>query len=79
MNRHPANNGRALLSAWVDPVLRDHAREAAREAGVEFSAFVAEAVRREVLRRSTARAFALAVARGECSECRQIRCACVPA
>ena len=58
MSRHPANNGRVLLSAWVDPVLRDHTRAAAREAGVEFSAFVAEAVRREVVRRSAERMFA---------------------
>lgn len=76
MNRHPANNGRALLSAWVDPVLRDHAREAAREAGVEFSAFVAEAVRREVLRRSTERAVAQAIARGECVTCGFAPCLC---
>lgn len=35
-----------MLVAWVDAPLRDIARAAAKEAGVDFSAFVAEAVRR---------------------------------
>lgn len=89
MTRHPANRGLVMLTAWVEPTLRDHAREVAREAGLDFSVFVAEAVRRDVARRSAERAVALADARERsvaamkrtsiCSECRQPRCMCVPA
>jgi len=38
-------DGRVVLSAWVDPALRDYAREAARLSGLEFSHWVARAVR----------------------------------
>lgn len=38
-------DGRVVLSAWVDPVLRDYAREAARLSGLEFSRWVERAVR----------------------------------
>lgn len=76
MSRHHANRGLVMLSAWVDPTLRDHAREAAREAGLDFSAFIAEAVRRDVARRSAARAVSLAIARGECVTCGFAPCLC---
>lgn len=53
---------RVMLSAWVDPVLRDYAREAAREAGVPFSEFIERAVQQHVSRVSAHRA-AVAAAR----------------
>lgn len=40
-------DGRVVLSAWVEPVLRDYAREAAKAAGVQFSQWVEGAVRAE--------------------------------
>lgn len=49
-------DGRVILSAWVEPVLRDYAREAARSAGMEFSRWVARAVQRAVAEESAARA-----------------------
>jgi hypothetical protein len=33
-------DGRVVLSAWVEPVLRDLAREAAKIANLEFSRWV---------------------------------------
>ena len=48
-------DGRVVLSAWVDPVLRDLARVAARSAGVEFSRWIARAVQRAVADESAAR------------------------
>lgn len=41
-------DGRVTLSAWVDPVVRDHARFAAKSAGVEFSKWIERAVQRAV-------------------------------
>lgn len=38
-------DGRVVLSAWVEPVLRDYVREAARLSGLEFSRWVERAVR----------------------------------
>lgn len=49
-------DGRVILSAWVDPVLRDYAREAARCLGVEFSRWVESAVQQAVAEQSTKRA-----------------------
>ena len=49
-------DGRVVLSAWVDPVLRDYAREAARLSGLEFSKWVARAVRQAMARESADRA-----------------------
>lgn len=43
-------DGRVVLSAWVDPVLRDYAREAARLSGLEFSRWVERAVRQTMAR-----------------------------
>ena len=45
-------DGRVVLSAWVDPVLRDYAREAARLSGLEFSRWVERAVRQTMARES---------------------------
>jgi hypothetical protein len=42
-------DGRVVLSAWVDPVLRDYAREAARLSGLEFSRWVERAVRQAMV------------------------------
>jgi len=55
MSNHPAANGKAMLVAWIDPVLRDYARVAARAAGVEFSKFVERAVQQAVAKESLAR------------------------
>lgn len=49
-------DGRVVLSAWVEPVLRDYAREAARAAGVEFSRWVEGAVQRAVAEQSAEKA-----------------------
>lgn len=35
-----------MLTAWIDPVLRDVARVRAKDAGVSLSDFVSEAIRR---------------------------------
>ena len=69
-------DGRVVLSAWVDPVLRDYAREAARLSGLEFSHWVARAVRQTMARESADRAVAAAIERGECGTCGYTRCSC---
>jgi hypothetical protein len=51
-------DGRVVLSAWVEPVLRDYAREAARASGLEFSRWIERAVRQAVAQESAARAIA---------------------
>jgi len=53
-------DGRVVLSAWVEPVLRDYAREAARASGLEFSRWIERAVRQVAARESTERAIARA-------------------
>lgn len=40
--------GRVVLSAWVDPLIRDRARAAAIEENVPFSRWVERAVRRAI-------------------------------
>ena len=62
-------DGRVVLSAWVEPVVRDHAREAARLANMEFSRWVQRAVRQTLARESADRAMAAARERGECGTC----------
>ncbi len=69
-------DGRVMLSAWVDPALRDYAREAARLSGLEFSHWVARAVRQTMARESADRAVAAAIDRGECMTCGYAPCAC---
>ncbi len=69
-------DGRVVLSAWVEPVLRDYAREAAKMAGLEFSRWVERAVRQTMARESADRALAAARERGECSSCGYAPCAC---
>ena len=49
-------DGRVVLSAWVEPVLRDYVREAARLSGLEFSRWIARAVRQTMARESADRA-----------------------
>ena len=51
-------DGRVVLSAWVAPVIRDGAREAARASGLEFSRWVERAVRQAMARESADRAIA---------------------
>lgn len=54
-------DGRVVLSAWVDPVLRDYVREAARMSGLEFSRWVERAVRQTMARESADRAMVAAL------------------
>lgn len=51
-------DGRVVLSAWVEPVLRDYARESARASGLEFSRWIERAVRIAAAQESAARAIA---------------------
>lgn len=51
-------DGRVVLSAWVEPVIRDGAREAASASGLEFSRWVERAVRQAMARESADRAIA---------------------
>lgn len=69
-------DGRVVLSAWVEPVLRDHAREAAKVANLEFSRWVERAVRQTIVRESEDRAMASARERGECGACGYAPCMC---
>ena len=68
--------GRVVLSAWVEPVLRDYAREAAKAAGMEFSRWVERAVRQTMARESADRAIAASDERDECGTCGYAPCAC---
>ena len=61
-------DGRVVLSAWVDPVVRAHAREAARAAKMAFSVWVERAVRQAMARESADRAMVAASERGECPQ-----------
>ena len=45
---HPANNGKVMLVAWVEPALREYVRTRAREAGMKPSEWVAQAVHKHV-------------------------------
>lgn len=65
-------DGRVVLSAWVDPVLRDYAREAARLSGMEFSRWVERAVRQTMARESADRAMVAASDRELASRIRDI-------
>lgn len=56
-------DGRVMLTAWVDPGLRDHAREAARVAGTPFSEWVARAVQQKMVQESADRAMREALTR----------------
>lgn len=49
-------DGRVVLSAWVEPVVRDYAREAARVSGLGFSRWIERAVRIAAARESAERA-----------------------
>lgn len=53
-------DGRVVLSAWVEPVLRNYAREAARASGLEFSRWIERAVRQAMAQDSAERAIARA-------------------
>lgn len=53
-----------ILSAWVDPVVRDLARVEAKASGIAFSKFIERAVQRACLEASVARAVGDAKSRG---------------
>ena len=69
-------DGRVVLSAWVEPVLRDYAREAAKVANLEFSRWVERAVRQTMARESADRAMVSARERSECGTCGYAPCMC---
>lgn len=54
MNKHPVNNGKVMLSIWIDAPLRDYVRARAREANTPVSAWAGEALRQAVLNTSLA-------------------------
>ena len=61
MNAHRKNT--VILSAWVDPLLRDYARLEAKAQGVPFSTFVERAIQQAVAASSIDRAKRDAIAR----------------
>lgn len=61
-NEHRKNT--VILSAWVDPALRDYARIEAKASGLSFSEFVSRAVQQAVSAASAERATRDAIARG---------------
>jgi len=71
-----SKKGRVMLVAWVEPVMREYVREAARLSGLEFSHWVERAVRQTMARESADRAIAKASERGECRSCGYSPCAC---
>jgi hypothetical protein len=46
--RHPANNGKVMLSIWVDAPLRDYVRTRASEAKQPVSQWAGDALMRAV-------------------------------
>lgn len=44
-DRHPTNNGRVMLTAWVSPDLRDYIRSEARRTGLSMSDLIESALR----------------------------------
>lgn len=67
---------RVLMVAWVEPTLRERARGAARLAGLDFSHWVARAMRQAMERESVERAIALAKSKLECGTCGHAPCGC---
>lgn len=56
---HPADRGLVMLAAWVRPELRDYVRARAEEQGVLVSEWVAEALRRAVVKQSVEKAMGM--------------------
>ena len=48
-NRHPANNGKVMLTLWIDAPLRDYVRARAQEARQPVSEWAGDALRRAVV------------------------------
>ena len=46
--QHPRDRGLVLMTAWVDPALREYARTRATEAGMPVSEWIARAIQRQV-------------------------------
>ena len=46
--QHPRDRGLVLMTAWVDPALREYARTRAMEAGMPVSEWIAKAIQRQV-------------------------------
>lgn len=49
MNKHPANNGKVMLTIWVEAPLRDYVRARAQEAKQLISEWAGNALRKAVL------------------------------
>jgi hypothetical protein len=49
MNKHPANNGKVMMSIWVEAPLRDYVRARAMEAKQPVSEWAGNALRKAVL------------------------------
>jgi len=52
MNKHPANNGKVMLSIWIEAPLRDYVRARAMEAKQPVSEWAGNALRVAVLNTS---------------------------
>lgn len=74
MNKHRRET--VILSAWVDPALREYVRAEARTQNMAFSDYVAKALQRAIAEDSAHRAIAEAVARAECTTCGYAPCLC---
>ena len=70
------DDGRVILSARIDPVLREHARTEAKRAGLEFSRWVERVIQKAVAAESAKRAMQEAIKRGECLSCGCAPCMC---
>lgn len=75
MAKHP---NAVMLSAWVDPALRERARLEAKASGVPFSTFIERAVQQAVSEASVKRRqiFAGGLSRYACDVCRGVPCVC---
>jgi hypothetical protein len=57
MNKHPANNGKVMLSIWVEAPLRDYVRARAMEAKQPVSEWAGNALMKAVQQSSSLGAF----------------------
>ena len=71
-----AKDGRVTVTAWVDPALREQAREAARSSGMEFSRWVERALLETIRNDQQDRKLRESLARGECVTCGYAPCLC---
>ena len=65
MSRHPANNGKVMLSIWVEAPLRDYVRARAMEAKQPVSEWAGNALMKAVQQSSSLGAFCFPPGLGE--------------